>query len=84
MFLGWQPAAGADYYIIEVSDSGNGWTRIGETRTSNFTTTAPYGARTQVRVAAVGAVRGPWVEINYGSSADNYMWEDDNQQMWRY
>ena len=92
MFLGWQPAAGADYYIIEVSDSGNGWTRIGETRTSNFTTTAPYGARTQVRVAAVGAVRGPWVEINYGASAaymwsgndDNYMWEDDNQQMWRY
>ena len=93
MFLSWQPAAGAEYYLIEVSDSGEGWTRIGETRTSNYTAIAPYGNRTQVRVCGVGAVRGPWVEINYGSSA-SYMWNsldttlmwdaDDTILMWRY
>jgi len=93
MFLSWQPAAGADYYVIEVSDSGEGWTRIGETRTANYTAIAPYGNRTQVRVAAVGIVQGPWVEINYGSVAA-YMWDaddttlmwdaDDANLMWRY
>jgi len=93
MFLSWQPAAGADHYLIEVSDSGNGWTRVGETSVANFTAVASYGARTQVRVAGVGAVRGPWVEINYGSSAaymysgtdSNLMWDAvDTVQMWRY
>jgi hypothetical protein len=93
MFLSWQPAAGAEYYLIEVSDSGEGWTRIGETRTSNYTAIAPYGNRTQVRVAGVGVTKGPWVEINYGSSA-SYMWDadpdtlmwdaDDTILMWRY
>lgn len=93
MFLSWQPAAGAEYYLIEVSDSGQGWTRIGETRTSNYTAIAPYGNRTQVRVCGVGAVKGPWVEINYGASA-SYMWNsldttlmwdaDDTILMWRY
>lgn len=82
MFLSWQPAPTAEYYIIEVSDSGEGWTRIGETRTSNYTAIAPYGNRTQIRVAAVGVVRGPWVEINYGSIA-SYMWNaDDTTLMW--
>ncbi len=93
MFLSWQPAAGADHYLIEVSDSGNGWTRVGETSVANYTTVASYGARTQVRVAGVGAVRGPWVEINYGSSAaymysgtdSNLMWNAiDTTLMWRY
>lgn len=93
MFLSWQPAAGADHYLIEVSDSGNGWTRVGETSVANYTATAPYGARTQIRVAGVGAVRGPWVEINYGSSAaymysgtdSNLMWNAvDTTLIWRY
>ena len=93
MFLSWQPAAGAEYYLIEVSDSGEGWTRIGETRTANYTAIAPYGNRTQVRVAGVGATKGPWVAINYGSSA-GYMWDavdttlmwnvDDTTLMWSY
>jgi predicted phage tail protein len=93
MYLSWQPAAGADRYVIEVSDLGNGWTRIGETSVSNFTAVAIYGARTYVRVAAVGATRGDWVEIQYGSNA-SYMWSpidtdlmwnvDDTTPMWNY
>lgn len=82
MFVGWQPAPGADHYLIEVSDSGNGWTRIGETGVANFTAIAPYGARTQIRVCAVGLVKGPWVEISYGLSA-SYMWSGvDSNLMW--
>jgi hypothetical protein len=93
MFLSWQPAAGADRYLIEVSDSGQGWTRIGDTSASNYTAIAPYGNRTQLRVAAVGVTRGPWVEISYGATAsymwnadpDTLMWDaDDTYLMWRY
>lgn len=93
MFLSWQPAAGAERYVIEISDSGEGWTRLGETSTANYTATAVYGNRTFIRVAAVGLVRGDWVEISYGSSA-SYMWSandtdlmwdaDDTVKMWRY
>ena len=93
MFLSWQASPGADHYLLEVSDSGNGWTRIGETRGTTFTGVASYGARTYLRVAPVGAVKGAWVEIAYGSSA-SYMWDpvdttlmwsiDDSTKMWRY
>lgn len=93
MFLSWQPAAGADRYLIEISDSGEGWTRIGETSTANYTAVATYGNRSFLRVAGVGSTRGDWVEINYGSSA-SYMWSgnssdlmwnsDDTVRMWRY
>ena len=92
MFLSWQPAAGATGYLIEVSDSGAGWTRVGETSTANYTAVATFGARTMVRVCAVGLVRGPWVEISYGASASymwsgtdtNLMWTADPNLMWRY
>lgn len=93
MFLSWQASPGADHYLIEVSDSGNGWTRLGDTRGTTFTGVAAYGARTHLRVAPVGAVKGEWVEIAYGSSA-SYMWDpvdttlmwsvDDTTKMWRY
>ena len=93
MFLSWQASPGADHYLIEVSDSGNGWTRIGETRGTTFTAVATYAARTWIRVAPVGAVKGAWVEIAYGSSA-SYMWDpvdttlmwsvDDTTKMWSY
>ena len=82
MYLSWQPAAGADRYLIEVSDNGNGWTRIGETSVSNYTAIASYGARTVVRIAPIGTTRGAWVSVQYGSSAD-YMWDiDDTILMW--
>lgn len=93
MYLSWQPAPSADHYLIEISDSGNGWTRIGDTSACNFTAVASYGARTQVRVAAVGLTRSAWVEINYGSAAA-YMWDavdttlmwsaTSTDNMWRY
>ena len=74
MYLSWKPAPTATHYVVEVSDSGLGWTRIGEPSTTNFTATASYGNRTMIRVAAVGLTQGPWVEIAYGSSA-SYMWD---------
>lgn len=77
MFLSWQPAGGADHYLVEVSDSGNGWTRVGEPRTSNYTAVAPYGPRTMLRVCAVGLTRGPWVEIWYGG-ASCYAWSGND------
>lgn len=81
MLLSWQPAPGADHYLIEVSEDGSTWTRIGETRTSNYTATAIYQGSTIVRVAAVGLTKGPWVQIAYGDSAD-YMWTTDSADMW--
>ncbi|MEW6314123.1 MAG: phage tail protein [Pseudomonadota bacterium] len=93
MFLAWRPAPSADHYLVEASDSGQGWTRMGETRTANYAARAPYGARTVLRVCAVGATRGPWVEIGYSSSASyfwsgtdsNLMWNaNPNTAMWRY
>lgn len=82
MFLSWQPSPTAERYLIEISDSGEGWTRLGETSTSNYTATAIYGNRTTLRIAAVGVTRGPWVTIDYSSGAD-YMWDaDDTTLMW--
>ena len=82
MYLSWQPSAGAERYLIEISDNGNGWTRIGDTSASNFTAIAQYGARTVIRVAAIGITRSAWVSVEYGSSAD-YMWDDDDTTlMW--
>jgi hypothetical protein len=82
MYLSWQPAAGAERYLIEVSDSTGGWTRIGDTSASSFTAVATYGAATVVRVAGIGATRGLWVEVQYGLSA-GYMWDaDDSTLMW--
>jgi hypothetical protein len=82
MYLSWQPAAGADRYLIEVSDNSGGWTRIGDTSASSFTAVATYGSATVVRVAGIGATRGAWVEVQYGLSA-GYMWNaDDSTLMW--
>ena len=82
MLLSWQPAPGADYYLVEQSSDGQTWTRTGEPRTSNYTAIALYGAATLVRIAAVGLTRGPWVTIAYGGYAD-YMWSaNDATLMW--
>lgn len=82
MYLSWQPAAGADRYLIEISNNEGGWTRLGDTSASSFTAVATYGNATVVRVAGIGATRGPWVEVQYGLSA-GYMWNAiDTTLMW--
>lgn len=93
MVLSWEPSPWAEFYLIEVSNDGTTWTRMGDTTATNFITRAFYGSSTYVRVAAVGTARGPWVTISYGDSAD-YMWNandatlmwdaDDTKLMWKY
>lgn len=81
MILSWQPAAGADYYLIEQSNDGDTWTRCGEPSAANFSATAIYGAATLVRVCAVGLTKGPWVQVAYGRLAD-YAWTTDSALAW--
>lgn len=81
MLLSWQQAPGADYYIVEQSQDATDWTRVAETRASNYSGRALYGAATTIRVAAVGLTRGPWVQWFYGDSSD-YMWTSDTALMW--
>ena len=93
MLLSWEASPWADHYLIEQSTDGEAWTRAGETSATNFVLRAMYGNATMVRVAAVGAARGPWVTVAYGDSAD-YMWSasdstlmwsaTDTDLMWRY
>lgn len=81
MLLSWQQAPGADYYIVEQSQDSTDWTRVAETRASNYSGRALYGSATVIRVAAVGLTRGPWVTWYYGDSSD-YMWTSDTALMW--
>ncbi len=91
MVLSWQPAAGADHYLIEQSSGDDTWTRVGEVSAASFTAIALYGPSTIIRVAAVGLTRGPWVEIAYGQLASYYWtgdatpyWTTDSAALWRY
>lgn len=81
MVISWQPAPGADHYLLEISAGDGQWTRIGDTSACNFSAVAIYGVQTVVRVAAVGLTRGPWVSINYGGVAD-YFWDSDASLFW--
>lgn len=92
MLITWQPAPGAEYYLVDQSADGSSWTRTIETRANNITATALYGSQTIVRVAAVGSVRGSWASFNYALSSDymwnptstTLMWSADSNAMWRY
>ena len=81
MVLNWQPAPGAEKYLIEQSSGDGVWTRTGETSASSYTAIALYDGATIIRVAAQGLTRGPWVTCAYGSLAD-YMWKGSDQLMW--
>ena len=82
MLLSWEPSPWADYYLVEQSSDGVNWTRTNEPSASNCIATAIYGNATIVRVAAMGAARGPWVTLYYGNVAD-YMWNaSDSTLMW--
>jgi hypothetical protein len=79
--LSWQPAAGADHYLIEQSNGDDTWTRTGEVAAANYSAIALYGPATIIRVAAVGLTRGPWVEIGYSGLA-SYFWTGDANNLW--
>ena len=81
MILSWQPAAGADHYLIEQSNGDDTWTRTGEVAAANYSAIALYGPTTIIRVAAVGLTRGPWVEIGYSGLA-SYFWTGDANNLW--
>lgn len=92
MLITWQPAPGAEYYIVEQSADGMAWTRTAETRANNVTSRALYGSQTIIRVAAVGSLRGSWATFNYALAADYMwnasastpMWSVNSNTMWRY
>jgi hypothetical protein len=63
----WNPAAGAEHYLVELSADGVAWTRCGDTTATAYTTGALYGAATMVRVCGVGMVRGPWAVFGSGT-----------------
>lgn len=82
MVVSWQPAAGADHYLIEQGAGDGTWTRLGEPSTANYSGVALYANATMIRVAAVGLTRGPWVETAYALGA-GFMWNaDDTTLMW--
>jgi len=55
----WRPAAGAASYIVERSSDGASWTRVADVTTAHLTFEVSPGT-IHVRVAAMGAVLGPW------------------------
>lgn len=66
VLLAWLPSPWADHYVVEVSSLGStAWTRVGETRVSNYTVKVLYGPSTVWRVAAVGLKRGDWKQVLY-------------------
>ena len=59
--VSWRAAAGATHYLVEQSPDGDIWTRVGETAATHLTF-SPQWPDGQLRVAAMGKVRGPWVD----------------------
>lgn len=56
----WQPAPGADRYIVEQSADGVAWTGAGTTTATSLSVEVQPGA-IHIRVAGVGLTRGAWV-----------------------
>lgn len=82
MIVSWQPAAGADHYLVEQGPGDGTWTRMGEPSAASFTGMAFYSNATMIRVAAVGLTRGPWAETAYAIGA-GFMWDsNDTVDMW--
>lgn len=89
----WTASPYADHYIIERSNDGVTWTRLGITSQLTYSVTGCTSGTTRIRVAAAGVAKGPWVQALFGSSAD-YMWNAvtttpmwnvvTTTPMWRY
>lgn len=65
LLASWFPAAGAFYYRAEVSYDGNLWTQVYEGRANTLEVT-PTPAALTLRVQAIGAMTGPWSEVELG------------------
>jgi hypothetical protein len=63
VIITWNPAPGAEHYLIDQSSDGVAWTRCGDTSDTTYTTVALYGAATIIRVCGAGMVRGPWAVL---------------------
>jgi len=89
----WEASPWANSYLVQQSADGVSWGTVGAPVTPDISFRVLYGNATIIRVAAVGLVRGPWVQVSFGDSAD-YMWNSndstlmwnvvDTTLMWRY
>lgn len=69
-FVSWQAAEGADHYYVESTTDGMHWRREGEPVGTSLTIGGiPAGQYLDIRVAAVGLLRGPWVQWHGTSGA---------------
>jgi hypothetical protein len=76
MILSWKSAAGADHYLVEISNGNAGpWEPVGDCRTNSYRLKAVYGPETWARVAPVGLNQGPWVTVQY-SPNQAYLWNN--------
>jgi len=66
--ISWQPASGADYYLVEQSADGIAWTGAG-TPTTTSTSLSVHPGTIQIRVAAIGLTRGAWAYWNGSAGA---------------
>jgi len=63
--MSWQPANGATHYIVQYTLDDINWVAAGDTPSPRWTLEGiPPGAYFNVRVAAMGLLRGPWVYFN--------------------
>lgn len=58
--ISWQPAAGADRYLVEQSDDGVAWTGAGSPAASTSLSLPVQPGPVQIRVAGIGITRGAW------------------------
>lgn len=65
--VSWSPAPGASSYLVEASQDGQVWTRVGDTTASSLIFT-PQWSGAQVRVAGLGAALGQWVMATESAS----------------
>lgn len=85
--FGWQPAAGADLYNMEmaegddVTDPNAGWTRVADTTAAQQVATLMHVNRTMVRVRGVGKAAGPWIASTIGDLIPDF-WLTDTTPFW--
>lgn len=66
--VSWQPAAGADHYLVEQSADGVAWTRAGDTAAASLSFPVQPGT-IHIRVAGIGLTRGAWAYWNGSAGA---------------